>query len=139
MNTQKSVFKKLSAIEKVEDKVELSEERVEFAIKDYDNYLNQILDEFQKIQKQIGQLGTVANDLQQLNKIAGQASVDAANILQKAEQQMKEDTAAADKLGVSDREIIGKFVEVKNQYGKLQKLADRMTRAASGALKAIRV
>lgn len=34
MNTQKSVFKKLSAIEKVEDKVELSEERVELALVD---------------------------------------------------------------------------------------------------------
>lgn len=136
MNTQKSVFNKISKIQPQE--VELSKvERVEFAIKDYDNYLNQILDEFQKIEKQIGQLGTVANDLRTLNKIAGQASVDAENILKRAEQQMKEDTAAADKLGVSDREILGKFVEVKNQYGKLQKLANRMTRAASAALKAI--
>ena len=136
MNTQKSVFNKISQIKK-EESVELSQEKVEFAMQDYDKYLNQILDEFQKIKKQIGQLGTVANDLQQLNKIAGQASVDAANILQKAEQQMKEDTAAAEKLGINPREIIGGFVEVKNQYGKLQELANRMTRAASGALKAI--
>ena len=136
MNTQKSVFNKISQIKK-EESVELSQEKVEFTMQDYDKYLNQILDEFQKIKKQIGQLGTVANDLQQLNKIAGQASVDAANILQKAEQQMKEDTAAAEKLGINPREIIGGFVEVKNQYGKLQQLANRMTRAASGALKAI--
>lgn len=32
MNTQKSVFKKLSAIEKVEDKVELSEERIDLSL-----------------------------------------------------------------------------------------------------------
>ena len=136
MNTQKSVFNKISKIQPQE--VESKEvERVEFAIKDYDNYLNQILDEFQKIEKQIGQLGTVANDLRTLNKIAGQASVDAENILKRAEQQFKEDIDAADKLGINGNEIRGGFVMVKNQYGKLQKLANRMTRAASAALKAI--
>ena len=63
MNTQKSVFKKLSAIEKVEDKVELSEERVELAlvddIKEHINYLKNIFD---NIEKEGDALGTALAD-----------------------------------------------------------------------------
>ena len=136
MNTQKSVFNKISKIKPQE--VELSEvERVEFAIKDYDAFLDLIVAESAKIKKQIGKLGTVANDLQQLNKIAGQASVDAANSLSKAEAQLKQDLKAAADLGVDDSEIKRKFQFLKNQEAELQKLASRMTRAASSALKAI--
>ena len=137
MNTQKSVFNKISKIEKPQE-VELSEvERVEFAIKDYDAFLDLIVAESSKIKKQIGKLGTVANDLQQLNKIAGQASVDAANALSKAEAQLKQDLKAAADLGVDDSEIKRKFQFLKSQEAELQKLASRMTRAASSALKAI--
>ena len=136
MNTQKTVFEKISKLTPKE--VELSEvERVEFAIKDYDAFLDLIVAESSKIKKQIGKLGTVANDLQQLNKIAGQASVDAANALSKAEAQLKQDLKAAADLGVDDSEIKRKFQFLKNQEAELQKLASRMTRAASSALKAI--
>lgn len=137
MNTQKSVFNKISKIKPQE--VELSEvERVEFAIKDYDAFLDLIVAESAKIKKQIGKLGTVANDLQQLNKIAGQASVDAGNALSKAEAQLKQDLKAAADLGVDDSEIKRKFQFLKSQEAELQKLATRMTQAASAALKAIR-
>ena len=138
MNTQKTVFQKLSQVEKVEDKVELSEEqRVEFALADYDAALDLIVAESAKIKKQIGKLGSVANDLQQLNKIAGQASVDAGNVLSKAEAQLKQDLKAARDLGVDDSPIKKKFQFLKQQEAELQKLANRMTQAASAALKAI--
>lgn len=135
MNTQKSVFKKIAKIN--EPKTELSEERVEFALQDYDAALDLIVAESAKIKKQIGKLGTVANDLQQLNKIAGQASIDAGNALSKAEAQLKQDLKAARDLGVDDSPIKKKFQFLKQQEAELQKLAQRMTQAASGALKAI--
>ena len=136
MNTQKTVFEKISKLTPKE--VELSEvERVEFAMKDYDALEDLIIAESSKIKKQIGKLGTVVNDLQQLNKIAGQASVDAANALSKAEAQLKQDLKAAADLGVDASEIKRKFQFLKNQEAELQKLASRMTRAASSALKAI--
>lgn len=63
MNTQKSVFNKISKIEKLEDKVELSEERVELAlvddIKEHINYLKNIFD---NIEKEGDALGTALAD-----------------------------------------------------------------------------
>ena len=64
MNTQKSIFKKLSKIKKVEDKVELSEvQKVELAlvddIKEHINFLKNIFD---NIEKEGNALGTALAD-----------------------------------------------------------------------------
>jgi len=131
----KQLFNRVANIAK--ENVELSTEKVELGIKDYDAILDLIVSENTKINRAIGKMSTVVNDLQQLNKTAGQASVDAGNALSKAEAQYKQDIKAARDLGVDASEIKRKFDFVKKQEAALQKLADRMVRAASSALKAL--
>jgi hypothetical protein len=131
----KQLFNRVADIAK--ENVELSAEKVELGIKDYDAFLDLIVSENTKINRAIGKMSTVVNDLQQLNKTAGQASVDAGNALSKAEAQYKQDIKAARDLGVDASEIKRKFDFVKKQEAALQKLADRMARAASSALKAL--
>ena len=64
MNTQKSVFKKLSAIEKVEDKVELSEQqRVELAL--VDSFISEVDAADQKLDVAVDDVLRVKNDLAQ--------------------------------------------------------------------------
>lgn len=131
----KQLFNRVADIAK--ENVELSAEKVELGIKDYDAFLDIIVSENSKINRAIGKMSTVVNDLQQLNKTAGQASVESANALSKAEAQYKQDIKAARDLGVDASEIKRKFDFVKKQEASLQKLADRMARAASSALKAL--
>ena len=92
MNTQKSVFKKLSAIE--QDKVELSEERVELgSIDNARKIVSSITEEekeFVKIAKEIDSLKSKAqNKIQILRNLSGNLK-DAATRIQKAEQELGE-------------------------------------------------
>lgn len=74
MNTQKSVFKKLSAIEKVEDKVELSElQKVEFAL----------VDELEKA------VDAIQDDSNKANKWAKDYDVKVGNALKSARTQIE--------------------------------------------------
>lgn len=96
MNTQKSVFNKISKIEK--DKVELSEERVELAmIDDIKNYINELQSIFSTMDKEGDDLGRLLGDsirkqriLEDLNDKNQSVAKNAIKAIQEIEQKAKE-------------------------------------------------
>jgi len=96
MNTQKSVFKKLSVIE--QDKVELSEERVELAlVDDIKNYINELQSIFSTMDKEGDDLGKLLGDsirkqriLEGLNDKNQSVAKNAIKAIQEIEQKAKE-------------------------------------------------
>jgi len=104
MNTQKSVFKKLSAIEKVEDKVELSEERVELG--EIEDFINKKKQEADNLWNDVNGYAANARDVSQGISIA--------------ERYYKEAKDAYDKFKNSEREYKSALSDVDAFYNRIK-------------------
>jgi len=123
MNTQKSVFKKLSAIEKVEDKVELSEQqRVELARKPQ-SILNDLKKLDSKMRTQEDKMSKAYNNYRAAQKEFVSFMNDAISQADSAFGDIGRVMDSASELGVTDFSTIDGLSEAQDLSMRLQDIA----------------
>ena len=123
MNTQKSVFKKLSAIEKVEDKVELSEQqRVELARKPQ-SILNDLKKLDSKMRTQEDKMSKAYNNYRAAQKEFVRFMNDAISQADSAFGDIGRVMDSASELGVTDFSTIDGLSEAQDLSMRLQDIA----------------
>lgn len=113
----------------IEAKEELSNQKVELGVEDYDRYRKDLFKIDNELRKIVGEYASLKKQMISIRQRVSKESVKASQILKEAESQVKKDIKSANDLGVNPSLVTKPFQETKKEEGEIQRIAERIIQA----------
>tara|TARA_Y100000401_G_scaffold113886_1_gene115194 strand:+ start:26 stop:406 length:381 start_codon:yes stop_codon:yes gene_type:complete len=114
------------AMKYVSQVTELSTEKVELGVDDYDKFRKQALTDFRKIKELAGEYASISKQLLSIRKRASQLSFDSSSIQKEATAQANKDVKAARELGVDPSIVTKPYNDLMKETDENIKMSERI-------------